>query len=351
MKKRLRTLIVTGFNSLEGFQLPMENRTLLWGLDQYNIEWFLYRPWEPPPDLSRFDAVLITVYRAHIRNFAHHARQFETLALKAGIPVIGTTRNIEGLHSFYLAIWQKLGIPCARFQRFRTAEDLTLDTYPMILRRDGIHRGGTMILVHNREEAEQAIATQHAQCPQIPSATGPQPLDLAIAFVETVKSDGYYAKWRCYVVGDEVIPAHFMRSRAHFVNYKDAALWANTCNLDEIYRHEGVEHPEQVLAAAKSLGFDIITLDYSLLDDGRYIFWEGNRIRATAGDQHVGWISIRDTDLQYGEAVARLIRRQVAGHIPETVPSKLQALPVFPDATCFVRQPARYGRNRNLNMR
>ncbi|WP_449229626.1 hypothetical protein [Azospirillum argentinense] len=305
-------LIATGFASLDSFQLPMENRTLLWGLDQANIRWFLYNPWEPPPDLARFDAVLVTVYRAYASNFTYHCQAFEKRAAEAGLPVINTIAGSDGLHSAYLETWRRHEIPCARFQRFRTADDLTLDTYPLILRRDGVHRGNSMILVHNRAEAEAAIRAQHADCAATyPSLRGPLPVDLAIEFVETRKVEGYYCKWRSYVVGDEVIPAHFMRSRSPFVNYKDAALWANTCSMDEVFRMDGEPHPNRVRAAARALGYDIIALDYSQREDGGYIFWEGNRVRATAGDRHVRWLTMREADLTYGAAVARLVRRRV----------------------------------------
>lgn len=320
-------LIVTGFETLEGFQLPMENRTVLWGLDQANIDWQLYNPWEQPPNLARYDAVLVTVYRAYNQNFAYFCKKFEDHASQSGIPVINTAANIHGLHSFYLTVWKNHGVPCARFQRFRSAHDLALDTYPLILRRDGQHRGGAMVLVHSFEEAKDAIERQHAMSAiGYPDLRGPMPLDLAVEFVETRKLDGYYCKWRSYVVGDEVLPAHFMRSRSPFVNYKDAALWAQTCNLDEVYRHEGEPHPQRLLEAAQATGFDIITLDYSVKLDGSYVFWEGNRVRATAGDMHVRWLGMREVDMTYGHAVARLVKQRIdaSGRKPAARPRSVR---------------------------
>src|SRR5262252_7951810 len=73
--KRIRLLVLTGFKTLEGFQLPMENRTLLWGLDQANIEWRLYNPWKKLPDLDHYDAALVTVYWRHNVNFTFHCKR------------------------------------------------------------------------------------------------------------------------------------------------------------------------------------------------------------------------------------------------------------------------------------
>jgi hypothetical protein len=313
--KRIRLLVLTGFKTLEGFQLPMENRTLLWGLDQANIEWRLYNPWKKLPDLDQYDAALVTVYWRHNVNFTFHCKRFEAICREAGFPVINTIHNAEGRHSYYLKVWQQLGIPCARFQRFRTFDDLTMDNYPMILRRDGVHRGSGMYLVKSRDEAREVIRKQHAEAEAAPpEPRAPQPINLAVEFVETKTVDNYYCKWRAYVVGDEVIPAHFMRSRSPFVNYKDAALWAGTRSTDENFRHLGEPRPDLLLAAARATGCDILTLDYSVKPDGAYVFWEGNRERATAGDMRVRWLALRDTDLEYGAAVARLVYKRVAQH-------------------------------------
>lgn len=315
MTNRIRLLVVTGFRTLEGFQIPMENRTLLWGLDQANIQWRLYNPWKKLPNLYNYDAALITIYWRHNLNFAFYCKRFEKICTEAGFPVINTIRNAEGRHSFYLDVWRKNGIPCARYQRFRDVDDLTLDTYPLILRSDGVHRGGGMYLVRSVEEAREVVRKQHAETADAPpNPRAPKRVNLAVEFIETKTVDNYYCKWRAYVVGDEVIPAHFMRSRSPFVNYKDAALWAGTRAGDETFRLKGEPRPDILIAAARATGCDILTLDYSIKRDGTYVFWEGNRERATAGDMRARWIGLREVDLEYGAAVARLVRKRFAEH-------------------------------------
>jgi len=337
----IRLLIVTAFSTLQGFLLPMEHRTLVWGLDQANIRWVLYNPWMPSPDMSRFDAVLISVYRAHAYNFVYYAEKFERDMREKGVPVINTVAGSEGLHSFYLSRWREAGVPCARFQRFQTAEELTLDCYPLILRRDGVHRGATMLLAQNPRDAAEKIAAQHAESASTyPNMRGSLPVDMAIEFVATQAVEGYFCKWRAYAVGDEIIPAHFMRSLSPFVNYKDAALWSGTCSMDQSFQMEGEPHPERVRAAAGALGIDILAIDYGLRADGEYVFFEGNRVRATAGDAHVRWLGVRDSDLTFGAAVARLIRKRVDEALPRACRSVHRLPPARPPAAAFLRPAA-----------
>lgn len=331
---RLRVLIMTGFETLTGFMLPMEHRSIVWGLDEQNIEWHLYNPWNPLPRLDRYDAMYVSVYRYYNRNYVYYGARREAELLARGFPVIGTVENAHSLHFFYLSRWADAGIECAKYQHFSAFEDITDLKYPLVLRRDGMHRGSGMYLARTPEDAQRTIEAQRRLALQTyPDAKGMLPLNLAIEFVETERSGLYFHKFRSYVVDDEVIPAHFMRSISAFVNYKDAALWAQTCSMDEVFRLEGEPHPERVLAAARAVGLDIIALDYSRLPDGRYVFWEGNRVRATAGDSHVAWLGIRDTDMRYGTSVARLIRRR-ARQADAARPSMAYAQPA---AASFLR--------------
>lgn len=338
--RRYRVLVMTGFESLAGFLLPMEHRSLLWGFDQANIDWYLYNPWRPMPALAGFDGMYISVYRFYNKNFVYHGSQREREARERGLPVLNTVEHAHSLHSYSLSRWRERGVPCARFQHFGRFEDISLSPYPLVLRRDGMHRGSGMFLVRTATEARRVIERQIAESRRTyPSARGVLPLNLAIEFIETERAGGYFHKFRSYVVGDEVIPAHFMRSRSAFVNYKDAALWDQTCSLDQTFRLEGEPHPERVVAAARAVDLDIVALDYSRRPDGSYVFWEGNRVRATAGDAHVSWLDVRETDIRFGTAVARLMRSRIeAQGRGSPGPAPIQAKPAArPPAQAFLR--------------
>mmetsp|Transcript_20934 Transcript_20934/g.28185 ORF Transcript_20934/g.28185 Transcript_20934/m.28185 type:complete len:334 (+) Transcript_20934:132-1133(+) len=300
----------------ENFPIRVDNRTLLWGLDQANIEWTIHHPWRPLPDLSQFDAVFSSLYSPLYHNFVFYCRKAEAACREAGLPIIQSVENTHPTHTFYLEKWKEHGVPCANYQHFSKFESIKLN-YPMILRKDGKHMGQDMYYVSTPEEAKAAIAKQTALVEKHnPAERGPELLDLAIEFVDTKNDMDFYEKWRCYVVNDTIIPAHYLRSRTKFVNYKDAVLDAGTCMTDNEY---SIEHTmeidsETILKAAKATGFGIITLDYSIKPDGSYVFWEGNRLRGTAGDQRIKWLGIRPPDMEYGRVVAQYIVDQVEAH-------------------------------------
>ncbi|GEM_PF-2697428 len=311
----LHILIFSAYKE-ENFQIRVDNRTLLWGLDKANIEWTIHHPWRPLPDLSKFDAVFSSLYAPLYKNFVFYCKRAEAECRKAGLPIIQSIENHHPEHSFYLEKWKAAGVPCANSQHFARFEQIKLN-YPMILRKDGKHMGQDMYYVTTPEEAKAAIEKQTALVAEAdPTQRGPEMLDFAIEFVDTKNEDDFYEKWRCYVVNDTIIPAHYLRSRTKFVNYKDAVLDAGTCAADSQY---SIEHTQEVdrdmiLKAARATGFDIITLDYSVQRDGTYIFWEGNRLRGTAGDQRIKWLGIRPPDVQYGDAAAHYIQQRIEEH-------------------------------------
>jgi hypothetical protein len=309
----MRVLIFSCYANVERFQLRVDNRTLLWGLDQANIDWELAMPWYPLPDLRGFDAVVSTLYAPYFQNFAFWCRRAERACREAGLPVINSIENVDPPHSYFLQRWAEAGIPCARYNHFQTFEDIRLPL-PLILRTDGTHRGIGMYFVTNEEEGRAAIARQQELHERnYPAQECPMPLNVAIEYIDTRGADGLYMKKRCYVVGDSIVPAHCLRSSQRFVNFKDAALNPASCRLDQAYTQapELTDDRELILRAAHATGFEIITLDYSIRGDGSYVFWEGNRMRGTAGDPRIKWLGVRPADIEYGKVMAEHIRERV----------------------------------------
>jgi len=303
---KFKVLIFTVYKNLESFQRRVDNRTLLWGLDEANIDWEFHHPWKPLPDLSQFDAVYSSFYSPHFYNFVFYCKKAEEKCREYGIPVINSAENFNPGHSYFLRKWREQNIPCPRFQNFADFDDVKLN-YPMILRVDGVHRGLSMRFAESEEEARNYIAEQSIE---------EEPFNMAIEFIDTRNDEGFYEKRRCYVVGDTVIPAHFLRSKNRFVNYKDSLLDPYTCLRDGEYINEIEDafDAELLLKAAKATGFEIITLDYSINQNGDYFFWEGNRLRGTAGDDRIKWLGIRPPDMQYGNAVTKLITEKIENY-------------------------------------
>lgn len=309
----MRILIFSCYATVESFQQRVDNRTLLWGLDRANLDWELTMPWKPMPDLHSFDAAVSTLYAPYFQNYAFYCRKAEEACREAGLPIVNSIENVQPRHSYFLERWAQAGIPCAKYCQFVDYEDIRLP-FPLVLRTDGLHRGIGMQFVTDEDTARQAIRWQQAAYERhYPAPDSPLPLDLAIEFIDTRDAEGLYEKKRCYVVGDTIIPAHCLRSSQRFVNFKDAALDAVSCRIDQAYTQapELTDDEALILRAARATGFEIITLDYSIRQDGSYVFWEGNRMRGTAGDPRIKWMGVRPSDIRYGDVMAAHIRKRI----------------------------------------
>jgi hypothetical protein len=108
-------------------------------------------------------------------------------------------------------------------------------------------------------------------------------LNLAIEFVETRFPDGFYRKRRSIVVGGRLIPRQHMISRGWKVKLSSAEAGPLSIAEDRAFLKDGEAQGALVARAARSLGCDILALDYSPAPDGSYIFWEANRSFRMAG--------------------------------------------------------------------
>lgn len=299
----MRILILSRYATVRGFQEYVEGRVLLWGLDDRDIDWELHRPAVMRHDLVEFDAVISWPFRRNAR-FIRDCMTHERVCHRIGIPVINSIFRADILHSKTLSIWQQVGVRCPAFQKFRGFEDLDLD-YPLILRRDGVHQGRGMYLVHSAEEARHVIRVGRA-------AGNGRSVNLAIEFVKTPTSGGRYCKWRSHVVGDRVLPGHLMSSRNPLVNFSAARLDPSACSMDRefLQSDDNTDHAA-IRRACQAIGCDIAAVDYGKLPDGSPIFWEVNRAYCTAGDQSFSWLDLRDSDIERGLAIADLIRSRV----------------------------------------
>ena len=281
----LRLLIVSRYDDAESFGDRVTARLLLAALEEEGISWDLHQPWLDDPDLRAYDVVLFWTYRFHHNNYIFWARELEQRCRDLALPIINPVEHTNAPHSFFLDVWGRNGVPCARFQRFRRFEDIALE-YPLILRRDGFHMGRDMFKVDAPEEARQRIERRQEEfreCGYRQSRTGP--LDLAIQFVDTSDDDGIFRKWRSIVIGDRIIPRHLLLSRDWLVNFGNLVTDAAADEEDRRFMEDGELDRDLVLRAARLSGADIVALDYGKFPDGRYVFWEANRHFLLLGDR------------------------------------------------------------------
>ena len=266
---KLRLLVLTPYAYPSLFSRISSNQMLTWGLRANRIHYTLHNPVLPRNDLQTFDAVLCWAYgfkRFPLALQACHA--FEDRARELGIPVVNSLKAFSIAHSSCLRAWTAAGIRCAKYQHIVSADDIQLQ-YPLILRTDGVHRGRHMHLVRDREEAE-AVFHQAALHPEIPKP------NLALEFVDTRGVDGYFRKRRSHVVGNTVVPRQAQISTNWIVNLDGAVPLDVAIAEDQNFVKNGEPEPEFLLRAARTMGSEIVALDYTKHGD-EYIFWEGNR--------------------------------------------------------------------------
>ena len=281
----VRLLVVTPYESPEDVHDRVAGRWMLHGLAARRIEWQLHQPWLPCPDLAAFDAVLFWSYRHQRNNYVYWAARVERRCDELGIPAINRVGLCKASHSEFLEIWRRHGIPCAPCRRFARFGDFGL-RYPLLLRRDGVHMGQDIHLVHTPGEAEALIERRLRELEELPRRERPKGrLDLAVEFVDTADAEGIYRKWRSYVIGDRVIPRLLSLSRGWLVNFGHLIEDERAREEDRAFVQGGEPNPDLLRQAARLTGADVVALDYARRRDGSYVFWEANRHFLMLGDK------------------------------------------------------------------
>ena len=274
-----KVLIIGSDREEDGVRQRTAGRALLWGFEQHGIDWDIHQPRTAPfPDLRSYDAILCWSYMVYrlSNDYIPGAQEIEAHARSLDIPVINSVERCAAGHSFFLETWRAHGIYCARSQRFKSFNDIRLD-YPLLLRRDGVHQGKDFFLAQTPEEARELIQARQKDGAQ-------ENLNLAIEFVDVRDEHGYYNKYRSFVVGDEVIPAHVFVSKHWLVNYGEFVDNDLAVRSGQDFMQHGERNKAEVLAAARLTGSDVLALDYAKRADGRYVFWEANRHFLTLED-------------------------------------------------------------------
>jgi len=199
---KARVLILTPYDDQQRFERSHMGSVLVWGLKRKGVDWTLQDPTRQKLGLDGFDAILCWPYGfKETPGFVRNCVEFERRARDRGLAVVNSLARCNFCHTWCLRLWSNAGIQCARYQHFRTWDDIQL-SYPLILRTDHVHRGLNMFFVSHPEETQRV-----SQLDVKP------PLDLALEFVDTKGTDGYFRKWRSHVIGDKVIPRQVQLSK------------------------------------------------------------------------------------------------------------------------------------------
>lgn len=307
-KVQIQILICTSHANEETFRRHQASGLVLDGLRARGVGFHIYRPWWRTRNPQDYDGVLGWPLHPSYGDFLKHAIRLEEQCLEEGVPFVNSMRT--GGHSYHnddLARWAASGIPCARSQMIDGIEL----RYPVILRRNGVHRGRGVALARTPDEARGLIAGRLERWQQSGDEND-SPYDMAVEYIDTRSTDGYFRKYRSYVVGERVIACHLMHGRDWMVNFDTLESTEATRAEHKRFVIDGEPRADLMRAAATALGAEIVGLDYSIMPDGRYIFWEANRLVNMAGDQ-TGYehLKVRRCDREYGLAVADLVLARV----------------------------------------
>jgi hypothetical protein len=319
----MKILLVARHHDREKICRYEASQSMLEGLDEAGIHYDIHQPWLPfEGDLGAYDAALIWAYQGQKKNFVFWSRRFEAACRREGLPVANSVDGCFYHHSTALSRWKAAGIPCAEFQHFVGVDELRL-RYPLILRTDGLHEGKNTHLVWTREEAEEVVARNRRAV--VEQRRGDEPvrlLDLAIEFHDVRSRDGYCHKRRTIVVGETLIHREHSVSTGWLVNLDHRVMGDYVQRLNRQFFETGDRHRDIILRATRALKTDTIALDYTVLDDGRLLFWEGNRhfkmhgnnifregdVNPATGRTYQEMV---DVDKAVGRAVVKLLERTV----------------------------------------
>ena len=260
------------------------SRQLLWVLQQCGLSWRLQQPWDGSLalDPATVRGVVFWGHRHRSHDFVHHAMLIERACAVRGIPVINSiVQGWDVRHSTILQQLRQAGLRCPQYQKFVDVDDITLP-YPLILRVDGMHRGQHMHLVQDAGEARALERAARATFLMAGGAGVPPPPNLAIEYIDVADRQGRFHKYRAYVVGDQVLVRHRVSGAHWLVNFASSESVGGA--------GEGAGEPDIALLAraGRASGSDVTALDYSIAQDGQYVFWEANRLFKMHGDAGYG---------------------------------------------------------------
>lgn len=224
--------------------------------------------------LPSADAVFTGIAESHENR--ERLRWAQELAKRSRLPVINEPRCVAGADRPSVAriaaridglrVPQTLEIPREELRR----ASLPLE-YPLVVRPAGSQGGRALEKITGaqalRDYAERIDEAQFYVMP----------------FVEYASGDGYYRKYRLFVVGDRVYPCHLAISPEWMIHYYNAPMRENAWMRDEerdVLLHFDRAFPAALQNAAcalvRALGLDYAGLDCAIGRDGDLLIFEAD---------------------------------------------------------------------------
>lgn len=219
-------------------------------------------------DVARYDLILNVAC-----NDAIHTERLAKLGEWSDEAGIRMLNRIEGLRNCRRIHFSRLmranGLNAARVEYVPSRDALLAMEglrYPLIVRQEFSHLGTTMRFVENPEAAAKL------------SESGFRDDTIAIEFHDFRSPDGLYRKYRCALLGDQVIARHVISSPEWNIhsNSRQPERMKEHQSEDEAFWARTVTEADVLLRAKSVIGLDYTIADYALDDAGQPFFFEMN---------------------------------------------------------------------------
>jgi len=220
-----------------------------------------------PSDADAYDLVLNAICAD-----AWHKDRIKKLEIYCKTKNKRFINGIEGLTNCNrrqaYKIWSKNTVNCARVERVpKKSLALALNMpFPIIFRHENTHLGSSMKLANNKDDIA-AIDDAYFRKSTV-----------AIQFKDYKSEDGLYRKYRCVLLGDQVIARHLISSPEWNIHSDSRQADRMDAHLVEEYAFwdRPLHEKDELLRAKNLLKLDYTIADYALLPDGKPFYFEMN---------------------------------------------------------------------------
>ncbi len=152
------------------------------------------------------------------------------------------------------------------FRVVRANDKKTPLKFPVFLREEGEHSGSLTVLLHNRQELDEALVGVVFRKHQLSTL-------LVVEYCDTKDANGVFSKYSSFVVGGRVVPCHVDVSRGWVV--KDTDIVDETIMERELEYVRTNPHRAWLEETFRLAGAEYGRIDYSFLGEKPQV-WEIN---------------------------------------------------------------------------
>lgn len=220
-----------------------------------------------------------------------YAKRIEAICQSANIPFINKPDALsDTIKSVQLNLLREGGFQVAKAYPFTAVHELAnipSKEYPIFIRIDAGHdsQGNFIQGPFNTFTELQAAYTSF----NLEGETHYQG-SVAMQWIDTAKTDGYYRKYRCLATRHDVMRGYTYFSEHWYIHGDVSIKNADANEANMLFASTPMLSTEKAffLKAIKILDFDFCAFDYAYTSDGNIVLWEAN--------PHPAFLSMTDSE-------------------------------------------------------